>query len=747
MSIGSTTRLKLWAPFAIPALALAMLALTLVPGQAWRSPATDARYEGFDPNFIYTSSGGSGGSVRVGPSSLEMAAAPDSRPTANLLTTSLQEAVATVDVSIVQNDGASEPFRVGVWSPWTKAGQFIVFGPAPQDLILAETIRDGDLGPTLTGGHVTSSTVLGRYSLGARSHLTFNIDKARGVIRTAVLGADGTRGESSLASSTLPAMFGTDQLSLTASSSPGPGSSRVLLDNYGITLPHQRAWTSNVDDPRAAALLVALAVAGGIAIAIALAAWLPRRLRPAMPARFRLRPVMLGAVGLYLAGNALLFPLGSHPFDMGAEQLYAYVARVYGTAQLYFLPNVVSLAGVWSGIPYGESAFPYEPVTAYLSTATGWLTSLLFAGGGNFPLDSSALEYTIKSVNVVFGLFDAALIYKILKRTGAGERWSLIPAALFLFNPAVWYSMSIWGQTHVISLFFVLAAILLAENQLPVWAWLSLAAACLTRPQMVVFGLLLGTVFLRKFSWRENLSAISWTVIGTFVALSPLTLATSPSLPVDVMLHNFNVQEASGNNPALTTVSQGAYSIWPLVTYLAHGASRLERAFTPSSETLFGTITYQRAGQLLTVAALLVIVGILWFKRRATDRPGAYVPLVALGIASFLMLLTGIVSTHFLLALPLLLLCRRWMSGPAYFFVAGAWTITTLVPMFGDMGVALMNHGDQLLSPVHTPITRFVISLYSWDRFITAGVVANICALVWLAVLAVRSPTPAMARP
>ncbi|HUZ30252.1 MAG TPA: hypothetical protein VMU90_13465, partial [Solirubrobacteraceae bacterium] len=534
-------RLKRWVPFAIPVLALAMLALTLVPGQAWRAPATDARYLGFDSNLIYTSTGGSEGSVRIDPTSLRMTAPPGSQPTANLLTTPFQKVSAAVNVSILENDGASEPFRIGVWSPWTKAGQFIVFGPAPQDLILAETIRDGDLGPTLTGGHITDSTALGQYSLGATYHLTFDIDKASGVIRTTVSGAGGTQGAASLDSSALPAMFGSVQLSLTASSSPGPGSSLVVLSGYSMTLPHQRAWTSSVDDPRATALLVALVVAGGIGIAIALAVWLSRRPSWRVPGRFRLRPAILAAVGLYLAGNALLFPLGFHPFDMGDEQLFAYVARFYGTAQLYFLPNVVSLAGVWSGVPYGEFAFPYEPVTAYLSAATGWLTSLLFAGGGSFPVDSVALEYTIKAVNVLFGLADAALIYLVLKRIGTTERWSLIPAALFLFNPAVWYSMSIWGQTHVISLFFVLAAILLAERRLPVWAWLALAAACLTRPQMLVFGLLLGAVFLRKFSWRENLQAISWTVIGTFVALSPLTLATGPSLPIDIMLHNFNV--------------------------------------------------------------------------------------------------------------------------------------------------------------------------------------------------------------
>jgi len=38
-----------------------------------------------------------------------------------------------------------------------------------------------------------------------------------------------------------------------------------------------------------------------------------------------------------------------------------------------------------------------------------------------------------------------------------------------------------------------------------------------------------------------------------------------------------------------------------------------------------------------------------------------------------------------------------------------------------------------LLAASHNATTRFFISLYRWDRFITVGVVADICAVVWLA--------------
>jgi hypothetical protein len=295
----------------------------------------------------------------------------------------------------------------------------------------------------------------------------------------------------------------------------------------------------------------------------------------------------------------------------------------------------------------------------------------------------------------------------------------------------------------VISLFFVLLAVWFAERGVALWSWMALGAACLTRPQMLVFAFLVGIAFLRKFSWRQNLFAVSWTAILTFLLLVPLTLATSPSLPVDVMLNDLRIQEAGGNDVVLTTVSQDAYSVWPLVTYLAHGTSGLERAFTPSSAPFAGPVTYQRLSQVLSIAAMLLIGAVLLLRRRARSDAGGYVPLVALGIVAFLMLTTGLVATHFLLALPFLLLCRRWMGSTAYLSIVVIWTITTFVPMFGDMGLAISKLDYPLLAPAHNAVTLFFVKLYAWDRFITVGIVANLLALGLVTLLALRRPEAA----
>ncbi|TME44438.1 MAG: hypothetical protein E6I60_16750, partial [Chloroflexi bacterium] len=206
-------------------------------------------------------------------------------------------------------------------------------------------------------------------------------------------------------------LFGNVQISLTGSSAAGAGASHVALRNYRLTLPHERSWASKVDDPKATALLVALATLGLVAIVLAaIRGWPPK-----VQIRIGAPRLTIAAAVVFLAGNALLFPLGGHPFDFGDEQLYAYVSRTYGTVHLYYLPDVVSLARIWGGVPYVEAAFPYNTVVSYLFTGIGWLNSLVFAGGGAFALNSASLGYVIKSVIVLFGLADAGLIYLIMR--------------------------------------------------------------------------------------------------------------------------------------------------------------------------------------------------------------------------------------------------------------------------------------------------------------------------------------------
>jgi hypothetical protein len=243
-------------------------------------------------------------------------------------------------VVTVLSDG--QVFHIGVWSPWTGSGQFVAFGAAPEDLITFDTVDQGGSGPGLTGGQVSHSTTLGHYQLGRPYRLAIAVDRDGGTITTDVAADDRSTADASVGSDQFPTLPGNAQLSLTASTLGDQATSHVVLGDYALTLSHQRSWASKIDDPVARSFLAGLAVVGVLLFATAVATGRPSIAIARLVAgirSIRVSGLVAGAVALYLIGNALLFPLGGHPFDMGGEKLWAYVARVYGIAQLYYLTS------------------------------------------------------------------------------------------------------------------------------------------------------------------------------------------------------------------------------------------------------------------------------------------------------------------------------------------------------------------------------------------------------------------------
>src|SRR5438094_10470535 len=104
----------------------------------------------------------------------------------------------------------------------------------------------------------------------------------------------------------------------------------------------------------------------------------------------------------------------------------------------------------------------------------------------------------------MFACADGCLVYLIMKKL-MNRSSALMSATVFWLNPAIIFVASIWGSTETVSLFFVLSSIYLAEQQMPFGAWLMLAAAAYTRPQMLVLSFLLGLAYLRKFPALTNL--------------------------------------------------------------------------------------------------------------------------------------------------------------------------------------------------------------------------------------------------
>ena len=350
-----------------------------------------------------------------------------------------------------------------------------------------------------------------------------------------------------------PQLFNSLRISLTLSSNSKSDFSKVLVDNYTIILPHQKWQTDKTNDFYLKLIVLALIILGtllllktcilyGLKKILKKSELFLTRTINLMASNISFFKKLLFFLLIYLLLNAILFSLGNLPFDMFIEKIWAYITVKYSPMELYHLPNLVPLAEVWGGIPFHEAVFPYNFGFSYLFTFIGVLYKFFLNGPGDLVIQNYSLEAIIKSVNILFVLLDGFLIYMIMRKRNLDRRQNIITSALFFINPAVIFLSSIWGQTHAISIFFLLAAIWACDNKKSIWTWIFLALGIINRPQMLIPSLLLTIIIFRKFSLRENLRAISVSIIIVFLLLAPFSLILSPSLPFDVLTNVLAVQ-------------------------------------------------------------------------------------------------------------------------------------------------------------------------------------------------------------
>jgi len=751
-------------------LAIAVVGLMLVPVSVWRHPANDAVYKGFDPNLIFVSLAGPTkvpGVVTVSNDTLTMDAATGSHPTVHLVTTPLSFS-ASFDVEVKAAPAGSAPLRIGLWSPENGSGYFLLFDSEGGTIIRSEVIVGGSPSQDLVGGTVSDRQVLGQYSIGQPYHVTLNVDHTNRRMDIRVLSPDSSVAQSSITPAEAPQVFDAFRPSLTLSSSSDAGASSVMLSNYVLILPAQPSSsaeaTVKIDDPFAR-LLVQVLLAACIAmcliaallklratLGVPLTARLPRLARRAWAVSPAAAWLALAAL-VYVLANRQLFGLASLHYDVLSARVWSYVAFKDGIADIYYRTLVVPAAAAWQGVPVHEAVFPYGITKAYYYFAAGWLYHLGLNPSGPPNINTFSFEVLLKAFNVLFGFADAALVYLIMRRL-VTRRTALTSALLLGLNPALVLVMSVWGSTESISVFFVLGSIWLAEERRPLAAWLMLAAAAYTRPQMFVLAFLLGLVYFRKFGARENVSAISWMVILFFIATAPFALSISPSLPVDYVFRTFIYHFGNGQaDQAALGIAPAFYSIWTLPLLWVTGLHGLDRMWTPSTVHLFGSVSYGQVGALLSVTFLLVVGAVILLSKKISANPGQYFPVVAFGLMGWLIVTPGLISRYMVYGIVAVILCRLAFSTSGYLCAIGVITVIACVSIYGHLAVDFLGYsgGANLLSPLNNEISRRIFALFSADWFISLAALSNVVLLgvlggkVWRSARGDRSPGLAVA--
>ncbi len=186
------------------------------------------------------------------------------------------------------------------------------------------------------------------------------------------------------------------------------------------------------------------------------------------------------------------------------------------------------------------------------------------------------------------------------KKKNNAHTYSLLMAALILFNPAFFYNSAYWGQIDVIPIFFVVWSLyLLIFTKRFMWSGVIFTFAVLTKPTALVFLPIYAVIFIQKYSFKEFFKT---SLLGLFIFL----LSFIPFLGNFNLLLPFTIYSPKRlAAQSLPYVTNGAFNFWVLVTWF--------KGIKDTAPFLLG-ISYRVWGYILT--SIFVVIT-LFFQRHS----------------------------------------------------------------------------------------------------------------------------------
>ncbi|MEM9463822.1 MAG: hypothetical protein AAGA90_00520 [Actinomycetota bacterium] len=547
-------------------------------------------------------------------------------------------------------------------------------------------------------------------------------------------------------------VFDATRVAVTVEADSQGGAANARLEDHTLTLGHRRWLAVVVDDPRVTLLVVGLAAAAVLMLR-PVDRW--RRMRRcsgsivARASSLQLSPAVVrgGAWILLVAtvvivGTTILGANGSSNADMVGAKVWSYSVSKHGLADLYLAVNVASVeAEQWSGLPLQEAGFPYGPPHGYITAAQGY-AHRFFLDTPGVGDNTDALTTLARATNTIFLLIDAALIWICVRDgrrlsnahpTGRNRTRARTAALAFALSPAAWFASAVWGTSQVVSLSFLLSAMIAAQRDRLTWAWFLGAMAVMARPQYLV-----PVAFL--FLWlalynapRRNLAALPTAIAASFLAILPFSLLLSPTLPVDNFVNVYLLHLSDGNDGWTLPASWGAASIWPLVTAGSFGMSGVERLLFSAEEELFTGFSLHRLATLTSATTLaLLALGLVVARLRGRRVP--VVLLVATASLTLFLVNTATPSYHLVLPLALLIAAQPALPRAGYWTAVTYLTTTTTITMWA-MGSYWMSRHQFWGVGIYDPdffLARWGNTVAQNDFAITTMIIMNLFVLVIL---------------
>jgi len=305
----------------------------------------------------------------------------------------------------------------------------------------------------------------------------------------------------------------------------------------------------------------------------------------------------------------------------------------------------------------------YPPGYIYVLWAVGLLLDLF---GADYL--SAASFLIVKLPAILCDIAGGALICRLAAKRRT-ERAALFAAALYVFNPAVIFNSSIWGQVDAVMCLALLEMCALLTEKKTIRAYFVFALGILLKPQMLIFTpvLIYGiveSVILENFSWkrfRDNL----YCGLAAILAMALLCVPFGGPGKI-IRLYT----QTMSSYPYATV---NAYNFWALV----------DKNWA-SQDGTFLAVKYSTWG---TVAIVLAVALSAWLFFKSGKKQSRYFTAAAVLILVVFLFAVRMHERYMFPALALIL--SAWALRPLKSFLA-AYAVLSAVQLYNTVDVLLM---------------------------------------------------------
>ncbi len=204
--------------------------------------------------------------------------------------------------------------------------------------------------------------------------------------------------------------------------------------------------------------------------------------------------------------------------DIGCFKAWADATAYYGLGEMY----------------HSGMFLDYPPGYMYVLRFTKIIRSIL-----GLEYESVAYTFLIKLPAMLADIAGGCLVYKMTAEN-MEEKWALPLTAAYLFNPALIYTSSVWGQIDSFYTLLMVLSLYFISKDSVIKAAVVYAAALITKPQALLFGPVLLFWVISKKDLKIRLKAVATGLGCMWLMALPFGQSISPLWLINLYSNTFN---------------------------------------------------------------------------------------------------------------------------------------------------------------------------------------------------------------